>query len=689
MPGLSSDILPKKRGLAVVMVVLLVACNRQSSLPPDHTAYFDRVFHQVDSMNLPRDKAFQFVDSVYAHFPSPGVIDRLRRLDYKGQYYFYQAHDLRNTMLYIDSSLLLLSGPEEQRQYRSQYAKCLIDKAETYQLENNYENALFYYHKGLEAIRDLGDSCTMAEYTQRIAMASYRAGRFADARHFFELAFHQFATCRPAFKSFVYGQCNLDNIGECYAAMRKWDSAAWYYDSTLSYIGREAGPFLRDSGNRAYIETAKAVVYGNQGDCSLHRQDTATAWLLYQKSILMNLRPLHDSGNALIVLVKSARLQLAQGQLHEAGTTLQEVRAMLDHRPDADMDLAWRKLRAEWLARSGDMSGAWHSLNALADMKDSLYTAGTSRSTVDVPDALVHLEDKNTIQQLQQRDQEKTVYLTLALLIVFMLVIIALLIRRSAWKSNAHIQQLNALNTALRAENRQTQTAIKALNEDQAMYLRSLKTIAHDLRNPVGAISSAVSLLQQEDGFDQQSKTMLNLIRQSADSSLHLVSGIMNLDLPMGSLKIEPVEVDKLLDSCAATLQFKAGEKKQTIRLETEHITLPADHDKLWRVIINLLDNAIKFSPVGADITMNLHREDDKAIIIVSDKGIGIPKDMEGKLFSVDAGVKRLGTAGEASFGLGLAIVSQIIKAHGGGISVMSGEHQGTTFRIELQAAVA
>ncbi|MBN8851585.1 MAG: hypothetical protein BGO55_04720 [Sphingobacteriales bacterium 50-39] len=689
MPGLNADILPKKWWLAVVMVVLLVACHKPSSLPPDHPAYFDKIFHRLDSMNLPPDQAFQFVDSVYTHFPSPGVNDRLRRLDYKGQYYFYRAHDLENTMRCIDSSLLLLSGPEEQSRYRSQYAKCLIDKAETYQLENNYENALFYYRKGLEAIRDLGDSCTMAEYTQRVAMASYRAGRFSEARHLFELAFHQFAACRPAFKSFVYGQCNLDNIGESYAAMKKWDSAAYYYDSTLSYIGRECAPFMSDSGHRAYIETARAVVYGNQGDCSLHRQDTATAWLLYQKSILLNMRPLHDSGNALTVLVKSVRLHLAQGQLREAGTVLRNVRTMLDRRPDADMDLDWRKLHAEWLARSGDISGAWQSLHALTDLKDSLYSARAFASTVDVPDALVHLEDKNTIHVLQQRDQEKTAYLTLALLIVLMLVIIALLIRRGARRSNAHILQLNALNKALRAENRQTQTAIKALNEDQAMYLRSLKTIAHDLRNPVGAISSAVSLLQQHQEFDQQSKTMLNLIRQSADSSLHLVSGIMQLDLPMGSLKMEPVELEKLLESCCATLQFRAGEKKQTIRLEAEPITLPADHDKLWRVIINLLDNAIKFSPVGADIDIKLYRRENKAIITVSDKGIGIPKDMEGKLFSVDAGVKRSGTAGEASFGLGLAIVSQIIRVHGGNISVMSEEHQGTTFRIELQAPAA
>ncbi|WP_431211492.1 sensor histidine kinase [Puia sp. P3] len=129
--------------------------------------------------------------------------------------------------------------------------------------------------------------------------------------------------------------------------------------------------------------------------------------------------------------------------------------------------------------------------------------------------------------------------------------------------------------------------------------------------------------------------------------------------------------------------------EKQAIRLDAEPVTLLADHDKLWRVIINLLDNAIKFSPEGADIGLSLRRQGDKAVISVSDRGMGIPKNIEGKLFTVDDAVRRLGTAGEKSFGLGLAIVGQIIKAHGGTISVESGEQKGTTFRIELMTSAA
>ena len=637
----------------------------------------------MDSLNLPAERAFPLLDSVYGHFSHPGIYDRIRGYDYKGQYFFYQAHDMKNAMVYVDSCLSLLSDVSVRNHYARQYAKCLIDKAETYQLEGQFENAFYYYRKGLEAIRDVRDSCAMAEYTQRVAMASYRGGRYGDARNLFELALRQFASCHGDFRAFAYQQSNLDNIGESYVAMGKWDSASFYFDSTITFINKAEGPYISDSARRSYIETARAVVYGNQGDCMLHRGDTARAWALYQRSIEGNMRPLHDSGNALIVLMKATGLQLAKGRLAESREALAKIRMMLDKRPDMDLELSWRKLHSEWLAKSGNFTSAWESLHNWTQLKDSLHTAG-SLLAVDVPSELVHLEDRYTIELLQERDQMKTVYLVAALIIVLMLATIAFLVRRNARKSSVHIRQLNRLNKALRAENRQTQTAINALNEDQAMYLRSLKTIAHDLRNPVGAISSAVTLLQNKDDVNGQTKTMLQLIHQAADQSLHLVNGIMQLDLPMGSLKKETLDLEKLLANCVATLQFKAGEKQQQIVLNAEPVTLSADHDKLWRVIINLLDNAIKFSPLGAEISMMLSRVQENAVITVSDKGIGIPKGMEDKLFAVDGATKRTGTAGEASFGLGLAIVSQIIRAHGGVVQVESEVNKGTTFRIEL-----
>ncbi|HWB93148.1 MAG TPA: tetratricopeptide repeat-containing sensor histidine kinase [Puia sp.] len=661
-----------------------INCRHQSSLPPDHPVFFDRVYHQLDSLRLPPQQSFHFLDSIYSRFPSPGPLDLVRRYDYKGYYYFYQAHDLKSSMRYVDSSLSLLSSPSARVRYPQQYAKALLDKGEIFQYQKNYEDALFYYYKGRQAIDQLNDSCTMAEYTQRLAMASFRQTRYSDARQFFEQALHEYAACGADFGAFAYQQSNLDNIGECYAALKKWDSAGFYYDSTLSFITRAARPYLNDSAHVTYIETARAVVLGNQGDCLLYQRDTAKAREYYRKSIDIDFLPRHDSDNAVIVLVKLAGLDLAQGQLAQAHADLQRARIALDRRPALDVELTWQKLQTEWYDRSGDLSGAYRSLTHWTHTRDSLNSLQEPFSTINFPSSLQHLEDQYTIQLLQQRDYTKTAWLLLTVLLVVLLTVILFLIRRNARRSREYIRQLNQANQSLRNENQQTQLAINSLNESQASYLQTLKIVAHDLRSPVGAISSATSILEQQVEDGSEIKPWLELIRKAADQSLKLVGEIMRLDIPLGSMKKEPVDLALLLETCIGTLQFRAREKNQAIRLETQSIVLMIDQEKIWRVIINLVDNAIKFSPDDSVIYVRSFRDGDNAIITVTDKGIGIPRHLEARLFTIDNQAKRTGTAGEGSFGLGLVIVKQIIQAHGGAITIESREGEGTSFRIEL-----
>jgi signal transduction histidine kinase len=673
--------------VAAIAILVFLSCHRPTTLPPDHTRYFDTVYYRLDSMNTPPAQAFRILDSCYHTIVNPGVIDDVRRYDYKGYYYFYQAHDLANSMLYVDSSLQLLSSPEVRALYPQQYAKALLNKGEIFQYEKNYENALFYYYKGRQAIDQLNDSCTMAEYTQRLAMASFQQARFTDARKFFEQALHEYAACAPDFRSFAYQQSNIDNIGESYAAMKRWDSAAWYYDSALAYISRAGQPYLRDSNEIIYIETARGVIYGNLGDCFLFRRDTTKAAELYEKSVDINLRARHDSDNALTVLVKLADLHLKQELFPQARQDLDRARAALDHRHAPDINLTWQHLQAQYLQNTGDLTQAYQALDRWIHTRDSLNNAGEPNATINFPGELQLLQDHYNFLSLEERDRVKTAYLLLTTFVVLFLLVILLLIRRNARRSKDYIGKLNQLNHSLEIENKQTQLAINSLNESQASYLQTLKVVAHDLRNPVGAISSAVAILDQQSGLEGDARTWLNLIQKGSEQSLKLVEDIMQLDLPLGTLKKEPVPLAPLLESCVSTLQFRASQKEQTILLHVEAMTIPIDQEKIWRVIINLVDNAIKFSPPGSAIEITSFRQANKAIITVTDKGIGIPEPLISRLFTVDNQAKRKGTAGENSFGLGLVIVRQIIQAHGGKISVQSREKEGTAFRIELPLA--
>lgn len=111
---------------------------------------------------------------------------------------------------------------------------------------------------------------------------------------------------------------------------------------------------------------------------------------------------------------------------------------------------------------------------------------------------------------------------------------------------------------------------------------------------------------------------------------------------------------------------------------------LAGSREKLWRVVSNLMANAIKFSPEGAVIEVSLENRGQYARIAVRDHGIGIPEGMKDKLFDLFTEAKRPGTAGEQSFGMGLAISRQIVEAHDGRIWLESQPGQGTTFFVEL-----
>ena len=133
-------------------------------------------------------------------------------------------------------------------------------------------------------------------------------------------------------------------------------------------------------------------------------------------------------------------------------------------------------------------------------------------------------------------------------------------------------------------------------------------------------------------------------------------------------------------------MQIRANEK--SIQIITHFFSAPIDIsidvDRIERVITNLVNNAVKFSPDGSKIFIQVSADDRYARIIITDQGIGIPKEKQALIFDMFSKAQRLGTSGEKSFGMGLSICKQIIEQHHGNIYVQSEEHKGSTFTVEL-----
>lgn len=240
-----------------------------------------------------------------------------------------------------------------------------------------------------------------------------------------------------------------------------------------------------------------------------------------------------------------------------------------------------------------------------------------------------------------------------------------------------------------RQQNSQMKEALSALEQSQADNTRMMRIVAHDLRNPIGGMYSIATLMLDEPDRSEEDRVMLDLMKTSGQHSLELVDNLLQLQFSSEELKKEPVDIAEMLQYCVSLLHSKAEAKKQQLSLETVPATLSASREKLWRVISNLIANAIKFSPNDAKIKVKMIKNELGIRILVKDEGIGIPAEMGEKIFDLFTEAKRPGTAGEQPFGMGLAISKQIVEAHNGKIWFENNEASGTTFFVELPTKLA
>jgi PAS domain S-box-containing protein len=216
-----------------------------------------------------------------------------------------------------------------------------------------------------------------------------------------------------------------------------------------------------------------------------------------------------------------------------------------------------------------------------------------------------------------------------------------------------------------------------------------LAIVSHDLRNPLGAIDLAATMLVQHHGGEPRSRKHLDVIRRSTDRMEHLINDLLDMaSINAGKLAIHPTQLDaSVLASEVLDIQESlAAERGITIMRECDiaGLILVADRNRLMQVFGNLLGNAIKFCAPGDVIMVRGERVADSVRFTVADTGPGIARGDLPHIFepywSGRSG-KNKGT------GLGLFITRAIVEAHGGRIDVGSKEGVGTTFTVTLPLA--
>ena len=218
---------------------------------------------------------------------------------------------------------------------------------------------------------------------------------------------------------------------------------------------------------------------------------------------------------------------------------------------------------------------------------------------------------------------------------------------------------------------------------------RFLADVSHELRTPLTVIKGNVDLIRRMKQFDEES---LISIDQESGRLTRLVGGLLMLaqaesgKLP---LTLRPVELDILITEVFQEMRVISGNKVRVHLNEIDQMRVNGDRDRLKQVLINLVGNAIQYTPQDGDVYLSVAKVSEQARIICRDTGPGIPAEDLPHIFERFYRAEKSRTRGKATgFGLGLSITKWIVENHGGRIEVDSKEGQGTTFAIWLPLLV-
>jgi len=213
---------------------------------------------------------------------------------------------------------------------------------------------------------------------------------------------------------------------------------------------------------------------------------------------------------------------------------------------------------------------------------------------------------------------------------------------------------------------------------------------SHELRTPLAVIQAEATLALKKDRPADEYKQSLEVVSHESGHMSKIIDQLLTLaraDSGKEQLSLEEIDLGDLLRGVGGRAETLCREQGLEFRLERmDAATVNGDRSKLRELLLNLLDNAIRYSPDGGTISLVLRKVDGMAVIDVADTGIGIPEEDIPRIFERFYRVDKARSRAEGGAGLGLAIARHIAEVHGGRIEVASQPGEGSTFSLWLPA---
>jgi two-component system CheB/CheR fusion protein len=247
--------------------------------------------------------------------------------------------------------------------------------------------------------------------------------------------------------------------------------------------------------------------------------------------------------------------------------------------------------------------------------------------------------------------------------------------------------------TDLRARLEYLENEVEGLRAAEHRKNGFISTLAHELRNPLSSLVVAVEILQRNLQDSEDVAFAVAVVQRQVDMLRRLVDDLLDITrLSVGKVKLELIEVslDGILKAAVETCRPFIDDRTHELHLimGKQPVTVRADAMRLQQVFVNLIQNAVKFTEYGGDIWVKLLLDGKEAVVKVEDTGIGISPELLPRIFDLFTQDEFSGGRGKGGLGIGLSVVRDITRLHGGSVTVRSdGVGKGSEFTVRLPLA--
>jgi len=551
----------------------------------------------------------------------------------------------------------------------------LNNLAMTYGRINNELDEIKTYFEVFEIETRMNNTYGIARTANNLGMIFIRTSQYDKAQKYLEIGL----TNGKKLQNFQFMASSYFGLAKVAAAGHKYDSAVKNYQAAIDIcVVNQFNDFLVKN-----LESL-ANIYENLNDTKKARD-------LYEQalSIVIEKGIITEKAGLLISL---GSISLAGKKFDQAITNGKAALKVSDSLSILEFSMYAHELLAKAYKETGNFQQAYDHIAMVDQLKDTIHQMDQQKLILEYQTNYELKEFRTENERLASENLLKNKTIRMQWTLIGVTVILVVLLMISMLMLFRSKQKLGAAHKILQKHEQELESQSKALQRLNATKDRFFSIIAHDLKNPFGAIMSMAELLyEQYDIFDDhEKKDFLSALKKSSSEAYKLLENLLLWSRSqMGLIKSAPIQLQlqALVDSELSNQKLHATSKKiQLVNNTDPDIKLLADSDMLSFVLRNLVSNSIKFTEPGGMVEVNAVMDDEKTILRIADTGIGMTPEQIQNLYRIDMNQSRPGTSKEKGTGLGLILCHDFVQSMNGTLTVESTPGKGSSFSIRLPA---